>query len=78
MKTFTIGRNENNDYKIDNNTVSGNHAELQIADDFKTFVNDLKMQRNKYSDDDEKTNIEFSNQDKKQNVYINGKFISTE
>jgi hypothetical protein len=38
MKTFTIGRNENNDYKIDNNTVSGNHAELQIADDFKTFT----------------------------------------
>ncbi|PQJ81861.1 FHA domain-containing protein [Polaribacter glomeratus] len=38
MKAFTIGRNENNDYKIDNNTVSGAHAELHIADDFKTFT----------------------------------------
>ncbi len=38
MKAFTIGRNQNNNYSIDNNTVSGHHAALHFTADFKSFT----------------------------------------
>ncbi len=38
MQAFTIGRNEDNTFTITNNSVSGNHAKIEISEDFKTFI----------------------------------------
>ena len=39
METFTIGRNSENNYVINNNTVSGSHAQILINDkDYNTFI----------------------------------------
>lgn len=38
MKAFTIGRHNNNDYFINDSSVSGNHAEIIIDKDFETFT----------------------------------------
>lgn len=38
MEAFIIGRNENNNYTIHDQTVSSVHAEIQISDDFTTFI----------------------------------------
>lgn len=39
MQPFTIGRNPDNNFVIDNNTVSGNHAQICIeGNDYNTFV----------------------------------------
>ena len=38
MEPFTIGRNEKNHYTLSHKTVSGVHAEVEISDDFKSFV----------------------------------------
>lgn len=35
---FTIGRNGDNDFIIDNDTVSSDHAEILVSDDFKNFT----------------------------------------
>jgi hypothetical protein len=38
MEPFTIGRNEKNHLALNHKTVSGVHAEVEISDDFKSFV----------------------------------------
>lgn len=38
MEPFTIGRNEKNHFALNHKTVSGVHAEVEISEDFKTFV----------------------------------------
>lgn len=35
---LTIGRNKGNNFVVENDSVSGNHAEVQISDDFKNFT----------------------------------------
>lgn len=35
---LTIGRNKGNNFVVENDSASGNHAEIQISDDFKTFT----------------------------------------
>ena len=38
MEAFRIGRDSSNDFIIENDSVSGNHAYVEISEDLKTFV----------------------------------------
>lgn len=38
MKAFKLGRDHNNDFVIENSSVSANHALISISKDFKSFV----------------------------------------
>lgn len=78
MKAFTIGRHSDNDFVIDNPSVSGKHAKIEISEDFKSFkFIDLDSSNGSFVDENEvlQKKISIANHIKLGSYQVNSKLL---